>query len=166
LTNKPGNGARGGLETSGVWRLGEGEGAEAMPSWARRMIEQESESVGKALVMARDEFELEDDELVVMLADMTSEFGAEMALAFHGDEDRLADDVEQAELEGMVPVLVNVMPPAAWRAFFDDYVPTAVAVMEERRPPNTIALTVIGDDGIVVAFAERTLAPLGPYGLH
>jgi hypothetical protein len=139
---------------------------DVLPDWARRMIDQERDSVSQALLLARDEFELEDDDLVVMLADMTSEFGAEMALAYHGDEDRLADDVHEAEVTGSIPVLVNVMPPPAWRAFFGEYAPVALRVMEEDRPSNTVALAVVASEGVVVAFAERTLRTVGPWGLH
>ena len=137
-----------------------------MPDWARRMIDQERDSVGQALAMAREEFGMDDEHMVVMLADMNSDFGSEMALAYHGDEERLQDDVQNAEEEGRVPVLVNVMPPEAWRAFFLDYVPVALEIMDERRPPNTVALAVVGTEGVVVAFAERTLKVLHPYSVH
>ena len=120
----------------------------------------------EALGLAREEFELSDDQLVVMLADMTSEFGSEMALAFHGDQDRLEQDVKDAREAGRVPVLVNVMPPPAWRLFFEDYIPLALEIMEQRRPENTIAIAVVGSEGVVVAFAERTLRVLNPWGLH
>jgi hypothetical protein len=130
------------------------------------MIAQERDSISKALLLAREEFELADDELVVMLADMSCEFGADMALAYHGDEDRLAEDVRDARQQARIPVLVNVMPPQAWHAFFTDYAPLANQMMEQGRPPNTVALAVVGAEGVVVAFAERTLRVLSPFGLH
>ena len=75
-------------------------------------------------------------------------------------------DVRAAAEQSRIPVLVNVMPPPAWRAFFNDYVPTALEIMEERRPPNTIALAIVGNEGVVVAFAEQTLQAVGPQVLH
>jgi hypothetical protein len=103
-----------------------------------------AEDIVRGFSAGEEEYGVPAEELVAMVADVSTELGRELSEHF-----------------GLKPkrFLVNIMAFEHWSAFFEDYAPHALP-LKAKQPPNCLAIVFVlpaagGSEQVVLAFAER-----------